>query len=144
MQQTKKECWGAGLNNWYIYTYPSNIIHHSLQKFNPIMCASVLLDRIRRFFLPQPFAKHFWWGKKVTEGTFPACPPLLPGAAFCREAYLELPCTFFHPASLQIYPQNTFLSLRRGQSTEKVCQAKQADSGAKIPQLCLQIKWQTL
>lgn len=47
---------------------------------------------------------------------------------------------FYAPTStaLQTYTQGTFvrLRLRQGQSTEKVCQAKQVDSCAKIPQLC--------
>lgn len=46
--------------------------------------------------------------------------------------------------SLQIYTQSTFVSLRQGQSTEKVCQAKQVDSCAKIPQLRLQIELEKL
>lgn len=48
--------------------------------------------------------------------------------------------------SLHIYTQSTFVSLglRQGQSTEKVCQAKQVGSCAKIPQLRLQIELEKL
>lgn len=60
----------------------------------------------------------------------------------------KFPLNFYAPHSipLQIYTQSTFVSprLRQGESTEKVCLAKQVDSCAKIPQLHLQIKLEIL
>lgn len=104
------------------------------------MCAFILLDRIQMFFYSQPFEKSFWWGEQdVREGPFLH---FCPGSLLVRFSE-KFTLKFHAPSStpLQIYTQSTFVSqrLRWGHNTEKVCQAIQVDSCAKIPQLRLQM-----
>lgn len=100
-----------------------------------------LISWISNAFPPSTLEKHLWWGEwKVRLGTPPAFPPWLSSVAFFRKVSLKLPCTSFHHHPCKFTHRVPFVRLRQGQSTEKLCQAKQVDSCAKIPQLRSQIK----
>lgn len=136
--------WGPGLKrDWFLITLINDVNTYSEMCPHQVW---IYFIRLNSNVVPP---SSLWKALLVGSGGWEKGPFLYFHPGFLAMHFSEkFTLSFSAPptTSLQIYTQSTFVSLRlrQGQSTEKVCQAKQVDSCAKIPQLRLQIELENL